>query len=38
MANLQKECCLIKIRQQLQRLRDCGWLMFLGNGVYRRLD
>ncbi len=27
-----------KIRQQLQRLRDCGWLMFLGNGVYRRLD
>ena len=24
-----------KIRQQLQVLRDNGWLIFLGEGVYR---
>lgn len=24
-----------KIRQQLQRLRDCGYLLFLGNGKYQ---
>ncbi|MFN9928569.1 MAG: hypothetical protein ACK53I_16700 [Phenylobacterium sp.] len=24
-----------KIRQQLQVLRDAGWLIFLGKGAYR---
>jgi hypothetical protein len=27
-----------KIRQQLQQLRDAGWLAFEGRGVYRKLN